>query len=309
MRLRVVRSGLTESDHAVSVAACRPDGRALYDSGDTDRIFYLRSTAKPFQAAVVTRFWEPPDLETLAVVCSSHDGLPVHVALIERLLSSVGLDESHLATPPAWPSEQSETLRVVRAGADRPRPIWHNCSGKHAGMLAACVRMGWDVEGYTRPDHPLQQEISNRMVELVGEETLPVGVDGCGAPVFRGTARTLANAFARLISDDAHATVRRAMSRYPVLASGPGHADASIALWLGGVAKRGAEGALAIALPGRGSIALKVHDGADRAVATAAWATLCRLGWVPPGPRRNLESALARPVFGGGDTVGSVEAL
>jgi len=306
---RVVRSGLVESHHAVSVVACSPDGQQLLASGDVDSPFYLRSTAKPFQAAVVAEYWDPPDRETLAVACASHDALPVHVALIERLLASVGLDESDLATPPAWPSNREEADRQAAAGAVRPRSIWHNCSGKHTGMLAACVRQGWPVGHYTDPEHPLQRAIAEHMVEVFGPATLPVGVDGCGAPVFRGTTTTMARGFARLLTDAPYERVVDAMSSYPVLTSGPGNADAAIAIWLGGVAKRGAEGTLGIALPGRGAIAIKVWDGAERAVGPAAAAVLSHLAWIPRGSAENLESALTRRVFGGGEPVGTVEAF
>ena len=38
-----------------------------------------------------------------------------------------------------------------------PQKIFHNCSGKHAGMLALCRAHGWDTQGYRLPDHPVQQ--------------------------------------------------------------------------------------------------------------------------------------------------------
>jgi L-asparaginase II len=308
MQIRVVRSGLTESIHDVSVTVVDPHGDELFVSGELDRLMFLRSTAKPFQGAVSSGLWNPPDPETLAVTCSSHDGLPVHVALIERLLASVGLDESHLATPPGWPSWTPEAHRQAAQGVIRPRRIWNNCSGKHAGMLAACVSQGWSIEGYTDPDHPVQQAMAAHMVEVFGEETLPVGVDGCGAPVFRGSVRTLARGYARLLVDERYAAVRNAMHRFPVLTSGPDHADAQIATWIGGIAKRGAEGTLGIALPGRGAIGIKAWDGAERAVAATALATLEHLNWIPHGPAKALKMALARPVFGGGEAVGTVTA-
>jgi L-asparaginase II len=308
MQVHVVRSGLIESVHDVAFAVVDPDGVEIVSMGAVDRPTFLRSTAKPFQATVSSGLWDPSDTETLAVTCASHDGLPVHVGLIERLLASVGLDESALATPPSWPSSASETRRLATVGHSEPRRIWHNCSGKHAGMLAACVSQGWPVDGYTNPEHPIQRAMAEHMVGVFGEETMPVGVDGCGAPVFRGTVRTLAIGFASLLVEDRYAEVRNAMHRFPVLTSGPGHADAEIALWLGGIAKRGAEGTFGIGLPGRGAIAIKVWDGAERAVAATALAALEHMNWIPRGPHEAMREALARPVFGGGRPVGTVEA-
>ncbi len=281
----------------------------IFESGEGDRPFYLRSSAKPFQAGVVLDHMSPSDVETTAVMCSSHVALPVHVALIERLLDEFGLDESDLATPPSWPESALATRMAAAAGHTEPRAIWNNCSGKHAGMLAACVTQGWPTSGYTDADHPLQTAITARMVDMFGVETTPVGVDGCGVPVFKGTTMSLARSFASLVTSQRYEPVVQAMSRYPMLVSGPGHADADIAVWLGGVAKRGAEGCLGIGLPGRGAIAVKAWDGAERAVAVAALYALDEVGWIPRGARKNLESALARPVFGGGEPVGTVEPV
>ncbi len=293
----------------MSVSAVSLDGSMIFESLEGDRPFYLRSSAKPFQAGVVLDHMSPSDVETTAVICSSHVGLPVHVALIGRLLKEFGLDESALATPPSWPESALATRMAVTAGHTEPRAIWNNCSGKHAGMLAACVTQGWPTAGYTHADHPLQRAIAARMVDMFGVETTPVGVDGCGVPVFRGTTTSLARSFASLVTSQAYAPVVQAMSRYPMLVSGPGHADADIAVWLGGVAKRGAEGCLGIGLAGRGAIGVKAWDGAERAVAVAALYALDEVGWIPRGALKNLESALARPVFGGGEPVGTVEPV
>lgn len=309
VHLRVVRSGMVEAVHSVSVTVVSLEGSTIFESGDGERAFYLRSSAKPFQASVVLDHMSSPDVETTAVMCSSHVGLPVHVALIERLLAVFGLDESALATPPSWPGSERATRMAAASGHTEPRAIWNNCSGKHAGMLAACVTQGWPIAGYTSPDHPLQKAIESRMVDMFGAGTTPVGVDGCGVPVFRGTTASLARSFAALVTNAAYAPVVQAMSRFPMLVSGPGHADADIAVWLGGLAKRGAEGCLGIGLPGRGALAVKAWDGAERAVAVAALHALDEVGWIPRGARKNLESALTRTVFGGGEPVGTVEPV
>ena len=45
-----------------------------------------------------------------------------------------------------------------RRGVRREK-LFHNCSGKHAGMLALCRAHGWPLEGYRLPDHPVQQRL------------------------------------------------------------------------------------------------------------------------------------------------------
>lgn len=308
MLAQVVRSGLVEAVHDGAVAVVDTSGRITHRYGDVDRPFFLRSSAKPFQATATSELAGPTTDEELAITCASHDGDPAHVAIIERILASVGLSESDLECPPDWPGSPASARRVAAAGHVAPRRVWQNCSGKHAGMLAACVAQGWPTTGYVDPAHPVQQAITALMVEVFGAGVTPVGVDGCGAPVFRGSTRDLASGFARLVTDDRFASVARAMSRFPALTSGERHADLPIAVWLGGVAKRGAEGCLGVALPGRGALAVKVWDGAERAVAAAAWSALDVVGWVPRGARENLELELCRPVLGGGGQVGVVES-
>lgn len=300
---------MPEAVHQVCVVAVDTKGSSLLSSGETTRPFYYRSAAKPFQAAVSQALGAALPPEHLAVACASHDGDPAHIAIAESILAGAGLDESSLRCPPDWPLGTRAKQRVWTGGPVTPRRIWHNCSGKHAAMLKACVVQGWDTEGYLLPEHPLQREIANLMVEVSGRHVLPTGTDGCGAPVFRTTAESMARAFLGLAIDDRFAEVRAAMSRYPALVSGVGNDDALVATWLGGAAKRGAEGCMGVALPGRGALAVKAWDGAGRAVAAAVFLTLRTLGWIPDGPRPELAAGLELAVLGGGKPVGVVRGV
>src|SRR5262249_62312723 len=87
---------------------------------------------------------------------------------------------------------QLEAVRLLRAGAgatvddlengpQEGRPegrLGHNCSGKHAGFLAACRANGWGFAGYRLPEHPLQRQL--RALLGGGEPA----VDGCGIPTY-----------------------------------------------------------------------------------------------------------------------------
>jgi L-asparaginase II len=271
-------------------------------TGETDRPFFLRSAAKPFQAAVSQALGARLSPEWLAVACSSHDGDPVHLAVVEAILASAGLTADALRCPPAAPLGRAARARLVETS-----PLTHNCSGKHAAMLAACVAQGWDTGSYLEPGHPLQVAIAGEMAGAFGPDTLPVGVDGCGAPVFRGSVASLAAGFSRLGTVSGYEEVLTAMLRYPALVSGVGNLDTGLAVWLGGAAKRGAEGCIALFLPGRGAIGLKVWDGNEsRAVPVALVGMLEALGWIPEGPRRMVEEMAHRPVLGRGQVVGTV---
>lgn len=308
MRVEVVRSGLVEAVHQAALAVAGLDGRLTAWAGEIDRPFYFRSVAKPFQAAVAQRLGAALVPPRLAVAAASHDGEPAHVAHVGAMLAEVGLTAAALGCPPDWPVKRAAD-RLVMAGERTPQPLWHNCSGKHAAMLRACVARGWDPSGYLRPDHPLQREILEEMVDVAGAGCLPVGVDGCGAPSFRATVRSMASAFARLVADPRYGQVVTAMHRYPALVSGTGNADAAVATALFAVAKRGAEGSLAVGLPARGAVAVKAWDGSMRAAVPAAVVTLDRLGWIPEGSRQMLRGLLEPLVLGGGGKVGTVRVV
>ncbi len=306
MLVVVERSGLDEAFHDGCVVAYGVDGREIASYGDVDRAFYMRSAAKPFQAAVSVGLGADLPPEHLAVACSSHDGDPVHVAIVQEILAQGGLDESALLCTPGRPlSRSADRLWAVR-GSPKPSRILNNCSGKHAAMLRACLAQGWDTSTYNDQAHPLQQAQLAGMGELgvlVDDRT---GVDGCGVPVFRVSTRTLAAAYTKLL-EPRFARIWEAMHRFPALVSGVGNADSQIAVALDAVAKHGAEGLLGVAVRGRGSLVVRCWDGSERAVAVAALSALDQLGWITE--RTPLRDHLKRPVRGGGRVVGSVRPV
>lgn len=302
----VERSGLDEAFHHGCVVAVDPNGELIARFGDIDRPFYVRSSSKPFQAAVSVELGADLPPEHLAVACASHDGTPIHVAIVRKILTDAGLDESNLRCPPDRPmSASADRLEASRGSVDKRR-VFHNCSGKHAAMLRACVAQGWKTETYLDSSHPLQVAVLERMRNVGALVEDHVGIDGCGAPVSRVSARTLAIAFTHLDTPP-FARVRGAMHRFPALVSGVGNVDTEIAVGLDAVAKRGAEGLLAVAAAGRGALVVRCWDGSERAVAVAAHHALNRLGWI--NERTSFVARLLRPVRGGGEVVGSVRPV
>ena len=80
----------------------------------------------------------------------------------------------------SWSSEDD-----LECGPVEGSRLRHNCSGKHAGMLAVCAARGWPREDYRLPDHPLQQEIVALVAEAAGaKKGLPTAIDGCGVVTF-----------------------------------------------------------------------------------------------------------------------------
>ena len=309
MLARVVRNGLVEAIHDGVVAAVDIDGRLLASSGDFERPFFLRSAAKPFQATVSQESGARLSMQQMALACASHGGQPVHIAIVRAMLAEVGLDESALKCPPAWPFGEGAYERLVATGHREPRAIWHNCSGKHAAMLRACMAAGWPIEDYLEPEHPLQERIAGTIYEALGEKHGPIGVDGCGVPAFRGTARSMARAYACLANDPRYAPAWVAMHRRPALTSDTSQPAAHIASWLDAAAKHGAEACLGVAVRNRMGVAAKVWDGAPRAVGVGMVAALDQLGLIPKPAREGLAGISHPPVLGGGVPQGVIEPM
>lgn len=304
-----VRSGLAETYHDGAVAVAGNDGALVASSGDIDRPFYIRSAAKPFQAAVSQEAGADLDPLELGVACASHRGLPVHIALVRSMLEQGGLDETALQCPLSWPLSTTAATMAITAGETTAQRIWHNCSGKHAGFLRACVARGWDTKSYLSPDHPLQQRVVEFATELGEHRVVPVGVDGCGAPVLRTTVRAMALMYSRLATEARLAAVFGAMHRYPALVGVNGAGDTEIAIATNSVSKGGAAGCIGIAVEGRLGIAVKSWDGLGDVAGIGAVAALSQLGELTPTARSAL-APIARPaVLGGGSQVGSFEPL
>jgi L-asparaginase II len=304
----VVRCGLVESQHPVAVVVMDAAGRIAYASGDADRPFFLRSTAKPFQAAVSQAAGAALDSEELALAAGSHAGQPIHVAMVRAMLGQAGLEERHLVCPPAWPSSEAAYRRAVAGGLREPQPVFHNCSGKHAGMLRACVAQGWPLD-YARPSHPIQERAAAAVAEATGERLGPPGVDGCGVSTFRGTVGGLARAYARLAGGPDLSDVAAAMSRFAALTSDGESPQAQLARWLPAAVKGGAEGSLGMALAGGLGLAAKSWSGQGAPAVVAAVAVLDRLGFLSRHAREMLTPVSAPPVLGGGLPVGRIEVL
>jgi len=302
-----IRSGLVETSHDGAVVVVGEDGAVLGAFGDIDRPFYLRSAAKPFQALVSQEAGARLTPLELAVVSSSHRGFPVHLAIVSSILAGAGLDEEALRCPPAWPINDAAMRLVARGGAVAPRRLWHNCSGKHAGFLRACVASGWPTASYLEPDHPLQVRVRAVVAELSGHSPEPVGVDGCGAPVLRTTTLAMARLFGRLGAEERLSPVFTAMHRYPALIGANGQGDSAIATAAYAAAKGGAEGCIGIAFGSGLGVAAKCWDGSGEVAALAAVSALAQVGAIGGAVVTALEEVARPPVLGGGERVGIVE--
>jgi L-asparaginase II len=312
--VRVIRSGLEESVHAGHVAVCDEEGRLLGGLGDPHHPLFSRSSMKPLQAAVsLSRMGdELPAQDLVAVMCGSHNGEPVHVRTVQALLKAGGVAENRLGCPSDLPMRTEDRRQV-----DRRRPIYHNCSGKHAGMLVACERADLELAAYLQPTHPLQREITRAVERATGVDRPAVGVDGCGAPVHGLPLSGLATLFARLVrpqrlgslAETAEVAVA-AMRAHPYLVAGRDRSDTSIMSEVPDVVcKVGAEALHCAGIASSGiGVAVKIADGGDRAAAPALLRSLELLGALTTEQLQHLGTLARPPVLGGGRPVGEMEA-
>jgi L-asparaginase II len=265
LRVVVRRGEVAESTHRVHAVAVR-DGAVVEGAGDPARVAYLRSSAKPFQALPLVRARDDLTDEEIAIAAASHLASPEQLAAVRSLLAKAQATEDELECGP------------------EPTRVEHNCSGKHAGMLALCRANGWASGGYRLATHPVQHGCLAEVAEAaeVAAETIPAAVDGCGVLTFALPLERMASMFARLESLDGGDRVAAAMRAHPDLVRGPRAADTMLMRQLDGwTAKGGAEGLFCACGPGGVGIALKVEDGNMRAMRPALAELLRRLGEEP----------------------------
>ncbi|MFH9353963.1 asparaginase [Kitasatospora sp. NPDC017646] len=305
----VIRSGFTEGRHHGSLVLLAADGSVEFALGDPDAPVFPRSTAKPFQAVATLRAGLAIEGELLALAASSHSAESFHLDGVRTILGSAGLDESALRTPADLPLDETEAELLLGVGGRRA-PILMDCSGKHAGWLAACVANGWDTGSYLDPAHPIQELAREALAEGTGETPVHTGVDGCGAPLLAVSLTGLARGYRGLVLAAAGTAQRRvadAMRAHPEYVAGTRRADT----WLmravpGALSKMGAEAVQVVALPDGRALAFKIDDGAERARGPVLAAALRRLGVT--GAEDTVERIGAAPLFGGGAPVGEVRA-
>ena len=305
--VEVVRNGFVESVHHGRVAVTGPDGALLSSVGAEFAPMYPRSSSKPLQAVGLLRAGLDLDGELLALVAASHSGEDFHVDGVRRILAGAALDESALQTPPDWPLDAAAREAAIRAGLPRS-PVFMNCSGKHAGMLATTVALGADASTYRDPDHPTQLAVLRAIDDLAGEQATNLAVDGCGAPLFALTLYGLARSFGRLAgaADGPERQVADAVRAHPEFTSGTTRDELALHRAVPGLlGKAGAEAVYAVGLPDGRGIALKISDGNPRARVVLMAAVLQRLGLDHP----TLDAQVSEPVLGHGERVGEIRPV
>lgn len=303
------RSGCDESVHYGAVVGLSSTGEIEFAVGDPTVAIYPRSSNKPMQAVAMVRAGLRLPSELLALVCASHDGTPRHLDAVRRILASAGLDEQSLANTTDLPLDEAAAEVVLSQGGGRTA-LQMNCSGKHSGMLATSVINGWPVDAtYLSCEHALQQQITATIDDLAGEPHSHIGIDGCGSPAHVISLVGLARCFRTIATGGAGSggdAVYECMTSHPEMVGGD---DRDVTHFMrhvpGLMAKDGADGVFAAALPDGRAVALKIADGANRARPTVMVAALRAL---------DIDTSAVEPlvtewILGHGRHVGEVRAI
>ncbi len=260
--VQVTRGELVESRHTLWAVMTDREGATISETlpGDGERVIFLRSAAKPFQAAgaVDAGVLEAFGLDDrhLAIGCSSHGGDESSVATVKEILDSAGVDRSML-TP----------------GNDgQGGPLHHQCSGNHALALAWCVARGWDPATYLDPDHPVQHAMAESVGVAAGARPV-LAPDNCGMTAHGLPMATIGRMFVALAGGHSEVSgldrVADAMRAHPAIVGSYAGIDGEMMIHNPAlVAKYGAEGLTVAATPDA-ALVVRVADGARRAMTPA----------------------------------------
>ncbi|BFH64528.1 asparaginase [Paenibacillus azoreducens] len=272
------RGGVLENVHLGVLCGVNDKGEVIHEVGSAEHVTFLRSAAKPFQAIPVMKQdiagkYGLTDAEA-AMFAASHRGEAYHIEALEAIMRKTGLSEEQLLCCPTYPLNDEPKFACMREGK-APRRLYHNCSGKHLGIIATAREMGYDTETYWQPSHPIQQEILHTLADMAEYpvEQIRIGVDGCGFPIFALPLQNIAKAYLKLACPDLIADVetREAVKRMTAYMHAAPDSIASHQFICSEllrdsniVAKGGAKGVYCFSLiRERVAFALKVIDGSE----------------------------------------------
>jgi L-asparaginase II len=273
---------------------------------------FTRSALKPFQALPLVSHpkfaeYKLTQRET-ALLCSSHNGEAIHADAAKAMLARVTLSEAALqcgSHVPYWYTANEKRPEEGR----RWNSLFHNCSGKHSGMLLYAHLLGVAYDNYLDAAHPVQLAIRDAVARACGiadPASMPWGTDGCSAPNYAVPLPALARAFAWMTREeldpnygDAGKILFHAMATHPEMVSGEGRNDLALSRAGRGdwVAKVGADGVQTLASKTRGlGIAAKISDGNQKALMVAFCSVLEQLDMLDNGARDTLSSWANVPI-------------
>lgn len=269
--LNYLRDGLVEEFHTGVV-------QFGSENGDLEP-YYLRSCAKPLQASLLIDYNTDFTPEEIAFCSGSHAGEKCHVKTALGIIKKLGIDESYLKCGIHAPLSRTMQDKMLTRG-EKPSAIHNNCSGKHLGFLAVCLKNGWDTATYHEPNHPLQKKVKKKIYELCEvTEEYPVTTDGCGVPIVSMPLKNLVKGYENLNRN--YPQIVNAIMNYPYLYGGENRLDTEIIQKSDGLMAKVGAGGLCVVFNTKTEegFALKMNDANMEARRIAVIEYINKLGW------------------------------
>jgi len=277
LKVEYIRDGLTEEEHEGLWVSAKPI-KGFSPTTNHEALYYLRSCAKPLQATLLIDNDIDFTPEEIALCCASHAGEDCHIKIATKMLKKLKIGENFLKCGIHAPLSRSMQNRMIVRG-DSPTPLHNNCSGKHIGFLALCLKNEWDVLSYDEPTHPLQLAVKERINKMCGvTQDYPMTTDGCGVPILSMPLHNLAQGFVRLLE---YPKILTSIKANPYIFGGEGRLDTEIIQKTENlIAKVGAGGLCAVLnVQEMNAIVVKINDASTEARKFAVFELINRLGW------------------------------
>ena len=324
--VEMIRSEFVESVHQGNIVVAASNGNVIYELGDSGRVTYFHSSAKPIQGiamletGLVEKFGL--DLKEIALMISSHSGEKEHIEVLKSLMDKIGVGEEVLECGIADPVNKDVLKELFSAGLSVTR-LHCNCSGKHLGFIAASKVMGYPLEEYHRADHPIQKSVGKVLAEFSGAkpDLITNGIDGCSVPVYAIPLKNMAISYANLCNpgfmggkySKSQNYVTSAMTMYPEMVAGKGRIDTELMKRCGSrvIGKIGAEGVYCAGILGKGiGAAIKIEDGSNRAVGPAIMELLLQLKVITHDEAESMKEFWNPPVLNNkGEVTGEIKPV
>lgn len=284
--LEYLRDGLVEQEHYGMLVKVDSLGNVFKLGEDAEYPFYLRSCAKPLQAALVIDFGIDKEFnmtsEEIALCCASHAGEVCHAEVAKSFLEKIGFIESYMKCGLHKPLSKTEQNKLIIKGVQE-NIFQNNCSGKHVMMLAICKKMGWGLEDYDSPEHPLQVAIRKKIYELCKVNIdYSITKDGCGVPIYAMPLENMVKGYLNLFLDEKYSKIRAAFVQYPYLIGGEDRFDTAIMTANKNlIVKSGAGGVcIVVNLEQKEGFVIKIMDSDMKARAICTIEALKQLDWL-----------------------------
>ncbi|MBR3841810.1 MAG: asparaginase [Christensenellaceae bacterium] len=262
--------------------------------GDENSYAFYRSASKPIQSLPVVIRHLPEkygltDTEA-AILSGSHWAQKQHVEALESIIAKTGLKEEDMIMLPTYPRDQEMLHHVIKNDLPK-RKIYHNCSGKHLGIMLLARELGEEIGNYWKIESKAQGEIL-KVISMMTDtpvSEIKIGTDGCGVPVYAAPMKNLARSYLKLAcpdmieDDDLREAVirnRRYIHTAPYMMDATGQASAVIDSVDDLIGKDGALGFYALGISSkRLGIAVKINDGNDQKAVFSILNVLRQLGY------------------------------